>query len=190
MFDSIDGKLAISDMFDIGVKNDMLSLLHQSSQNIEFSVKTEGGLTEKQNISSSILQGDTWGTSFASVQTDIIGNSAQNSDHFYLYMEKIPVGILGQVDDLMGVTEAGYKAQTMNSFINYKSAENNFQFGVDKCKAIVIGKSIEKFHKNKLMIDSWSNSHTHISEDKTSKLKFCSIYKSKCCNKRIPNVAT
>ena len=29
--------------------------------------------------------------------------------HYYLYKDKLPVGFLGLVDDIVGITERGYK---------------------------------------------------------------------------------
>ena len=45
--------------------------------------------------------------------------------HSYLYKHCLPVGFLGLVDDIIGVTEAGLNAQKMNAFINIKTAEKN-----------------------------------------------------------------
>ena len=48
----------------------------------------------------------------------------------YKYKEELPINILGLVDDIIGVTEAGFKAQMMNTILNYKSAEKRLQFGI------------------------------------------------------------
>ena len=45
--------------------------------------------------------------------------------------------MLGLVDDTIGVTEVGYKAQMMNAVFNVKTAEKGLQFGVKKCKSMV-----------------------------------------------------
>ena len=63
------------------------------------------------------------------------------------------------VDDIIGVTLAGYNAAQMNSYLNVKSADKYLQFGLDKCKAMVVGKRIESFHAPKLMVDTWETSH-------------------------------
>ena len=65
------------------------------------------------------------------------------------------------VDDIVGVSEAGIKAQKMNSFINLKTAEKSLKFGVEKCKSMVIESNTEvendnKFSNNKLSVDRWS----------------------------------
>jgi hypothetical protein len=69
----------------------------------------------------------------ASVQVDRIGQESMDAGHFYL-----PIGFLGLVDDIVGITQAGYKAQQLNTFINQKTAEKTLQFGIKKCKSMLI----------------------------------------------------
>ena len=119
------------------------------------SVKTPTGLTERQTVKDIVLQGDTWGSILASVQVDSIGQECMEAGHFYLYKDKLPVGFLGLVDDIVGVTEVGYKAQQLNAMINLKTAEKTLQFGVSKCKAMLISKDSESVLNSDLMVDNW-----------------------------------
>ena len=65
------------------------------------------------------------------------------------------VTMLGMVDDIIGVSEAGYKAQQLNTIINTMTAEKGLQFGVKKCKSMLIGKTSENIYENKLSVDKW-----------------------------------
>ena len=103
-------------------------------------VKTTNGLTESQNLKDIVLQGDTWGSLLASVQVDSIGKECQENGYGYRYKDSLLVSILGMVDDMLGITEAGYKAQQMNTFMNVKTAEKTLQFGPTKCKSMLVGK--------------------------------------------------
>ena len=132
MFDSIDLQEALSDLYDAGVTDDTLPLLYQANAEVYMSVKTPAGLTDRQTIRNTVLQGDTWGSLLASVQVDRIGQESMEAGHFYLYKEILPIGFLGLVDDIVGITEAGYKAQQLNTFINQKTAEKSLQFGIKK----------------------------------------------------------
>ena len=85
------------------------------------SVKTPGGISERQTLTDIVLQGD--GSILVSVQVDSIGQECSQSGNGYLYKDCLPVGMLGLVDDTIGVTEVGYKAQMMNAFMNVKMAE-------------------------------------------------------------------
>ena len=62
----------------------------------------------------------------------------------YCYKDEFPVGFLGLVDDVIGITEAGIEAQKLNAFINVKTAEKVLQFGPTKCKSMPVGKNTNK----------------------------------------------
>ena len=58
----------------------------------------------------------------------------------YKYLEEVPIPILGMVDDIIGVAEAGFKTQLLNAFINVKTADKDLQFGPEKCKTMTVFK--------------------------------------------------
>ena len=70
------------------------------------------------------------------------------------------MGFLGLVDDIVGITEVGHKAQQLNSLINLKTAEKSLQFGVNKCKAMIVGKSNHNYLHSKIMVDKWEVNYT------------------------------
>ena len=155
MFDSINLEEAICDLYDTGVTDENLSLIHQANKDIKMAVKTVHGLSERQTIENIVLQGDTFGSILASVQVDKIGKDCMEAGLYYLYKNVLPVGFLGLVDDIVGITEAGFRAQQLNSVINIKTAEKSLQFGVKKCKSMLIGKSPETVVNNDLLVDNW-----------------------------------
>ena len=111
MFDGIFLEQAISDIFDAGMNDDNLVLVYRANKAIQMAVNTPSGLSERQEISDVVLQGDTWGSLLASVQVDSIGKEVEASGLGYQYKDVLPVSLLGLVDDMIGVTDAGYKAQ-------------------------------------------------------------------------------
>ena len=156
MFDSIDLEKALSDIYNVGVDDDALVLLHKANQEVDVAVKTPNGLTERQKLRNIILQGDTFGSILASVQVESIGRACIEAGHGYKYKQKLQVGFLGLVDDIIGITEAGSKAQMLNAFLNIKTAEKTLQFGTSKCKYMIVGKHSENIVSNDLMVDAWS----------------------------------
>ena len=70
------------------------------------------------------------------------------------------------VDDLIGVSDAGFKAQQMNVILNVKSSEKSLQFGVNKCKTMLVGKKhqLENVISNKLFVDAWKEEYVENSE--------------------------
>ena len=160
MFDSIDLEQAMSDIFDVGIDDDTFALLHKANQEIHMAVKTPNGLTERQVVKDIVLQGDTFGSILASVQVDSIGKECMKESLSYMYKNVLPVGFLGLVDDIIGITEAGMKAQMLNVFMNVKTAEKTLQFGPTKCKSMLVGKNTENIINTELLVDSWTVGYT------------------------------
>ena len=156
MFDSINLQEAISDIFDTGVDDDNLVLLYNANKEIDMAVKTANGLSDRKTVNEIVLQGDKWGSILASVQVDKIGQDCMNAGYFYSYKNVLPVGFLGLVDDTVGITEAGYKAHQLNAVMNVKTAEKTLQFGVSKCKSMIVGKNLDCVVDNPLQVDNWT----------------------------------
>ena len=153
MFDSMNLKQAISDIFKMGLKDDNLSLIYEANKEIFMAVNTQNGLTDRETIEDCVLQGDTWSSLLASVQVDTIAQDCTEAGYGYRYKDSLPLAILGLVDDTIGITEAGHEAQMMNAFLNVKTAEKRLQFGVTKCKSMLVGKDTENIFNDKLVVD-------------------------------------
>ena len=82
-------------------------------------VKTPGGLSDRPAIENIVLQGDTWGSLLASVQVDSIAQECAETGLGYKYKNILPVGMLGLVDDTIGITEAGYKAHMLKHIFQH-----------------------------------------------------------------------
>ena len=140
MFDSINLQEAISDVYDCGFNDDKLPLVYQANAEIERAVNTPHGLSERRTIKDIVLQGDTFGSILASVQVDSIGKRCENSGYGYKYKNKLPISMLGLVDDIVGISEVGYKSHQMNAVINAKTAEKGLRFSATKCKTMLVGR--------------------------------------------------
>ena len=81
------------------------------------------------------------------------------------------------VDDIIGVSEVGYKTQIMNTILNLKTAEKTLQFGSKKCKIMVIGKSQENFRNNPIFVDNWSEKY--VQEKKVGEIELEEKYEGK-----------
>ena len=160
MFDSIELKQAISDIYETGLDDDNLSLVYNANREIFMAVNSPGGLTDRQPVTDIVLQGETWSSLLASVQVDKIVKECQNADIGYKYKENLSIGLLGLVDDLIGVTEVGYQAQMMNSFMNVRTAEKCLQFGIKKCHTMLIGDKSDCIVDNELSVDKWIVNYT------------------------------
>ena len=66
---------------------------------------------------------------------------------------------------MIGITYAGYRAQQMNVAINVKTAEKRLQFGVNKCKTMIVGKNYKQEMDNPMMVDKWKLEYLEESEN-------------------------
>ena len=77
MFDSINLQEAIRDIHDCGFNDDLLPLIYQANAEVNMAVNTPHGLTERQLIRNTVLQGATFSSILASVQLE---NMLRNQD--------------------------------------------------------------------------------------------------------------
>ena len=61
----------------------------------------------------------------------------------FKYKGIIPIPSLGLMDDNLTVSEAGFKAEQINIFMNENSAEKGPKFNPQKCNFLEIGKKKE-----------------------------------------------
>jgi hypothetical protein len=175
MFDAIDLEQALSDVYDVGVKYDNLALLYKANNDVHMAVNTPYGLSERRNLKNVVLQGDTFGSILASVQVDSIGKEVEEAAYGYKYKDVLTVSLLGLVDDLIGITDAGYKAQQMNAVLNVKTAEKRLQYGESKCKSMLVSKNANHCVLNSpLMVDKWSV--THVDNPNTGEIDLVETY--------------
>ena len=135
-------------------------------------------------VQKQVLQGDTWGPIIAASQVDTFGKQLieEEPDFVYKYKGYIPIGLLGMIDDLAGVSESGLKAKQLNTFVNFKTAEKKLQFGPDKCHTISVAHKAVRCVETDLYIDTWSETHTkegHLIEQFQGKVKMKNVSEQK-----------
>ena len=156
-FDSMWQEEVVNDLFDAGVKNYNLALLHKINQVNKVAVKTPNGLSERKEVNNIICQGEPWGPIECSLQIDNLGKETLDEDlEPYKYKNKVDIPALGYVDDIITVTESGYKTSRMNSFINAKLAIKKLRLGAKQCFVMHIGNKHDDFKNIELCIDGWS----------------------------------
>ena len=81
------------------------------------------------------------------------------------------------VDDLLCVSECGYKTTMLNTFIRFKTNVKKLQFGIEKCKKMHVGKYCEEFKCRNLVVDSWKE--LEILDEETGIQKMKDIFTGK-----------
>ena len=162
MFDGMDSEEACGDIFSYGVEDNHLSIIHEANKNIVISVKTSQGESKTYKLTNKTMQGDTWAPALASAQVDSFGKDMIDNKPSFMFMFKgeVAIPLLGQVDDLLGVAEAGFRSEQLNAFVNVKAADKDLQFGPEKCTYMVVSKmKLKDCHKSELFVDSWKINH-------------------------------
>ena len=136
-FDSLWVQECLNDMFDAGIQNDKLNLLHLLCKNAQVAAKTSSGLTERRDIPNIVMQGTVWGGIFCTATMDKLGKfQYDNPDMLYSYKGEVAVPALEMVDDILDVKKCGVHAIKSNSLINTFIEHKKLSMGHDKCEKI------------------------------------------------------
>ena len=107
----------------------------------------------------------------------------ESPDYIYKYKGHVPVGILGMIDDVVGVSESGIKAKQLNAYLNVKSAEKKLQFGHNKYHTLRIAHRNSTCTKSdELFIDHCKEKHNkegHLIETFEGKVKIMNVPEQK-----------
>ena len=155
-FDSLWLQECMNDFYSAGVQDDKFALLYNINANVEIAVRTPVGKTTRENISNAITQGDVFGAMFCSKQVDTFGQEClKESKYTYLYRGEVEIPPLSMVDDLLSISECGYRTQSVNTFLTFKTDSKKLQFGAQKCKKMHIGKSHAEYKCQTMKVDNW-----------------------------------
>ena len=78
MFDGMNLKESLSDLYNCGVQDDTLNILYQANKIVD--VKSPFGLTDEVTLDEVVLQGEVWGPILASNQVDMFGKEMLQED--------------------------------------------------------------------------------------------------------------
>ena len=120
-FDKLWLQSCLNALYEAGIDNDNLNLLYLENKNARIAVKINNKLTMRINVKDVVMQGSVWGSLKCTSSMDRLNKIAiKDKTLQYNYKEdpNIPVGVLGMVDDTLGVSECGTRAILKNSTIN------------------------------------------------------------------------
>ena len=126
---------SLNDFFDGGLRNDKLALLYNINRNVKVVVKTATGKTERGIIKDVITQGDIFGPLLCSKQIDSFGKECiEDQKYTYMYKGEVEIPPLAMIDDLLCISECGYKTQMLNTFKKVQTNTKKLQFGEKSVK--------------------------------------------------------
>ena len=156
-FDSLWMEECLNDLYESGVKDDKLALLHNINNKVKIAVKTPVGKSRREDIFEAITQGDVFAPILCSNQVDTFGREClQEGKYTYLYKGEVEIPPLGMVDDLLCVSECGPVTSMLNGYINCKTSSKKLMFGVEKCKKLHVGNKNFDFKCQNLLVDKWT----------------------------------
>ena len=145
---------SVNDLFESGIQDDNLALIHASNAENLVAVKTPVGLTERKLVEKIVMQGEVTGPGQCSNQIDTFGKEClEEGKLLYKYKDGLGIPPLGMVEDVIAVSRCGVDAVVMNAYLNQKTNIKKVQFGPDKCHQLHVGRSNSCCPE--LFIDEW-----------------------------------
>ena len=140
-FDSLWLKECMNDLYSAGMNDDKFALLYNANTKVDIAVKTPVGKTERQSIKNVIAQGDVFGPMFCSKQVDTFGQEClEKGNYTYMYRGEVEIPPLSMVDDVLCISECGFKTTMSHAYISFKTDSKKLQFGAKKCKKLHVGR--------------------------------------------------
>ena len=146
-------------MYAGGLKDEKLNLLYSANKLVKIAVRTPVGKSETTDIHKVVIQGDVFGPLLCSKQVDLFAKEClEDQKYLYRYKNEVPIPPLTMVDDVLCISECGFKTAMVNSYLKCKTNSKKLQFGIEKCKKIHIG-------KQHVFVDKWKGTENK-NEDK------------------------
>ena len=109
----------MNDFYEASDKDDKLKIMSDANKNVQISIKTPFGKSERKTLKENEMQGSTFGPIKCAVHIDNVGKEyLKQGNSIYTYKNMVDIPPLSFIDDIIGISECGQKAIEMNSFIN------------------------------------------------------------------------
>ena len=155
-FDALWLEECLNDMYSGGLNDNKLNILHKANSSVDIVVRTPVGKTSQENIQNVVIQGDVFAPLLCSKLIDMFGKECiEENKYTYIYKGEVEIPPLSMVDDIICVSECGFKSVMINSFLSCKTRTKKLQFGSGKCKKMHIGKKHEEYKCHSIFVDNW-----------------------------------
>ena len=142
-FDIMSLEVTTNDMFEAGIKDKNLNLMHACDSESKVSVKTPVGLTERVAVLKTIPQGGVNSSKKCTVTVSSVSNehreNLEEGDHLYRYKNKVTIPMLGMVDDELAVNYCGLDSALSTAQLNARSNLKKLQYNEQKCVKMHVG---------------------------------------------------
>ena len=120
-FDKLWLEACVNSLYEAGIDNDKLNMLYIENQNAQIAVKVNNQLTMRINVKDVVMQGSVWGSLKCTTNMDKLNKltlTVKQLQYKYKGDPNIPIGVLGMVDDTLGVSNCGNDSIKKNAIIN------------------------------------------------------------------------
>ena len=120
-FDKLWLEATINAFYEAGLKSDLINLLYNKKENADIAIKVNNSLTERINIKKIVMQGSVWGGLKCTALMDKLNELMMKKDTLvYNYQgdPHIGIGVLGMIDDNLGIAECGNNSVVKNAVIH------------------------------------------------------------------------
>ena len=142
-FDKLWLQACINAIYESGINSDKLNLLYIENKNAQVAVKVNGRLSMRINVKDVVMQGTVWGSLKCTTSMDTLNKAAmgdQTLQYKYQGDPDIPIGVLGMIDDTLGVSECGSASIRKNAVINSFIETQRLTLSNEKSVVVHIGK--------------------------------------------------
>ena len=155
MFDKLDVKTTLNDLYDNGIQDDDFALIFKLYET-----------SERRGVEREVItQGDFLGPILASSTVDTFGKECyEQQKHLYWYRDKTPVSLLTMLDDVLSISNCGPESIQIKEYVNKKSGSKKLQFAPDKTSRLHIGRKRPEYKCDNSHIDCWKSNRNENSE--------------------------
>ena len=148
-FDKLWLEASINSLYENGLQNNKFNLLYIENQVANVAVKVNDKMSTRFPVQKVVMQGSVWGGLKCTSQLDTLNKIMKKKDSLlYKYRgdPNITVGVLGMVDDTLGVSECGVTSVEKNAVINSFVETHKLRMHEDKSCVIHVG-NVKKCEK-------------------------------------------
>ena len=141
-FDKLWLEASINALYEAGLQHDLLNLLYIENENADIAVKVNNVLTDRFMVNKVVMQGSVWGGLKCTSLMDKL-NKIMKKDETLMYRYRgdpnIGIGVLGMIDDNVGISECGTDSVVKNAIINSFVETQRLEMHTDKSMVTHIG---------------------------------------------------
>ena len=142
-FDKLWLQSCVNALFDAGLTNEKLNLLYIENKSATIAVKVNDKLSTRITVKDVIMQGSVWSSLKCTTNMDQLNQTASTDETLrYCYRgdPEVSIGVLGFVDDTLGVSECGSAAIRKNAALNSFIETQRLKLSSEKSVVIHVGK--------------------------------------------------